>query len=853
MKSLASNIKNMSFFKSIKENHVYYHNVIFSVLVLVIAEAYITRFFDYVYELCIVDLNRVALGCLIIVCNIIYSINIIVQHLKKKRYISHLYFSWWCIFIFYYLYFRFFSNHYDFWSFQIKDCMIVYLDSCLLSYFVLLCTKCILCKKNNSSRLDSIILNDDPIGPDSVDLFDYNDLAQYLLEDLVSVNVEEHSFSVGIIGTWGAGKSSFLNLACDKIEKNKDIVVRFYPRNSYHLESIQDDFFKTFSEVISEYHTGLSGFIEKYIRALRILGNDNVLDRVANMFMNINTEDEKEKINSAIRRIGKKIYVVIEDLDRLSGKEILEVLKLIDRNGDFCNVFYLSAYDKQYVNEVLQNELGYDATQRYTDKYFCYEISLPVQKYWMIKDYVSQYLGKIKEDIGIIDYQNKILDAWVENGNIIISSLGTIRNVKRYLNLFMSRLIHVIDDVDVRDFLFLTLIRYKNIAIYDAIVKCQIVTKGNNLLQDDNTMFLSSGADSKIKDLGGDNEMMMLVQKLFPSPNNEYSDDNEYRKIRRAESFDIYFYERYRYRIYHKNMEPLFELKEDLSALELLTSLLSEKNNWNTVREYLYYHSSAEWLCKEEKLKRYIKLIILAYDLTQYRFYASKLKSLLYKSNAEEFTNKKVVKDITSYSDILYKSMDEMVERCDSSLGLWIVNLLDEFQKHADIPDDLVFDNQQYTNLAMGCLKTYTENKDTEWNPIISIELSAFASPSESKIFSEAKEYMISQLNKYPAEFASKLIIPSEHEQDGVKKLYLSLWEPNVLRYTLGDLHAFFDEWVKKLPSGSIRYTFNEILEDSDFTIIVNALKNHYELNDFEAYKDAIVNHKKNLRSLKNA
>lgn len=87
-----------------------------------------------------------------------------------------------------------------------------------------------------------------------------------------------------------------------------------------------------------------------------------------------------KKICDAISKIGRKIYVIIEDLDRLSGTELLEVLKLIDRNGAFCNVIYMSAYDKQYVNGVLRQTLGHQIEGDFTDKYFSYELPLPVQK-----------------------------------------------------------------------------------------------------------------------------------------------------------------------------------------------------------------------------------------------------------------------------------------------------------------------------------------------------------------------------------------------------------------------------------------------------------------------------------------
>lgn len=91
-----------------------------------------------------------------------------------------------------------------------------------------------------------------------------------------------------------------------------------------------------------------------------------------------------------IRSIDKKIVVIIDDYDRLTGEEIVEVLKVIGNNGSFERTFFVSAYDKKYVNQVLKAYFHETVDRDYTDKYFNLELRLPDRKQF----YKNRYLQK---------------------------------------------------------------------------------------------------------------------------------------------------------------------------------------------------------------------------------------------------------------------------------------------------------------------------------------------------------------------------------------------------------------------------------------------------------------------------
>ena len=153
---------------------------------------------------------------------------------------------------------------------------------------------------------------------------------------------------------------------------------------------------------------------------------------------------------------------------------------VLERNGDFCNTVFITAYDKEYVNEVIGKYLQHSRYQDYTDKYFDFEYSLPVNSYSVLSSYAGQYLcDNIVLNQGDRINIAQLKDAWNVNGGFIVAKLGTMRHVKRYLNILMSRYPKVKNDVDVSDFMILTLLRYTDLAAYNAVFEFQFLRRGS--------------------------------------------------------------------------------------------------------------------------------------------------------------------------------------------------------------------------------------------------------------------------------------------------------------------------------------------------------------------------------------
>ncbi len=89
-------------------------------------------------------------------------------------------------------------------------------------------------------------------------------------------------------------------------------------------------------------------------------------------------EQQKVRLEQALRRMpGQKIVVVIDDLDRLSPKEAVEMIGLVKSLGNLPNVIYIVSYDPAVLAGHISRVLGVIGEQ-YLEKIIQYRRRLPL-------------------------------------------------------------------------------------------------------------------------------------------------------------------------------------------------------------------------------------------------------------------------------------------------------------------------------------------------------------------------------------------------------------------------------------------------------------------------------------------
>ena len=387
--------------------------------------------------------------------------------------------------------------------------------------------------------LEKRVENDKPITTEEEDWLGFTDQVDAVFEDLQVLKFLEDrsSLTLGIIAQWGKGKSSFTNLLMAKAKKQGDIVVCFNPRSSKNASQIQEDFFDAFAKELSKYYIGFGFLLGRYTKHLGLLGQYEWTRPLESLLTLLLPEKDEQAINGALRMIDRRVYVAIDDLDRLTGEEIIEVLKLVDRNASFNNVVFVMAYDKEYVNNVLSKHLSHGLDHSFIDKYVTWEVTLPEIDGEVLREKMTSYLEN--HLFGLPDEEKeRVLEGWGYVGNIIVKDLASVRHLKRYVNLTLPRYRKVYSKVDPADFFLLSLLQYRHLTIYNKLAQCA-----------DALNVLTRGLSDQIQSILGENypEVRLLICKMFidrPVGREEIIDPllfEELKLIRSKEAFPNYF------------------------------------------------------------------------------------------------------------------------------------------------------------------------------------------------------------------------------------------------------------------------------------------------------------------------
>ena len=193
---------------------------------------------------------------------------------------------------------------------------------------------------------------------------------------LISETPNKRSFAIGILGQYGSGKTSFLNLINLALGDKDALKIEFNPWSAANPDMIRREFFDLLADRVAMLDRKVSSLMYAYGRKLASFdGRSQSWFNWVGFFRNqvsVQSSGEYEQINKMLNDTGKKIVVSIDDLDRLYPSEISEVLKLIRNTANFSNVIYLVGYDREYV----LSALGTDARGRYSDGGNCGQFGL---------------------------------------------------------------------------------------------------------------------------------------------------------------------------------------------------------------------------------------------------------------------------------------------------------------------------------------------------------------------------------------------------------------------------------------------------------------------------------------------
>ena len=302
--------------------------------------------------------------------------------------------------------------------------------------------KCLslLCKSEQATPSPSIegYIVDHPITAEDEDLLGRSEKAFDLAKKIFHTDTSRAAFTLGLTAPWGAGKTSFM-LAMQKYLRDKHcseiLLIDFNPWMYRKAPNLTQIFFEELSRALAPYSSALASGFMQYVDYILSKENNTWIQLGARLlpqgFKAKSTSEQYEFLNKEIGKLGKKIIIFIDDVDRLDGEELTELFSLVRNISSFPHMSYILAYDKEYVASQLKGCFD-QHTYRYMEKILQEEYQLakitPEQLEDALMDIVeklSQEYPHLKEDIQ-------------KSGIQIEQHLPTLRAIKRIYNVLLS-------------------------------------------------------------------------------------------------------------------------------------------------------------------------------------------------------------------------------------------------------------------------------------------------------------------------------------------------------------------------------------------------------------------------------
>ena len=350
---------------------------------------------------------------------------------------------------------------------------------------------------NNNTSL----LVDEPISIPAQDRLNRIQFAEHLANVFL-----EHEGGNCIIaslnGEWGCGKSSILNLIegylIDKQNNGEDIIIlRFEPWNASDVEQLTAMFFrelklsiigvdknKTTKANIGKLLDIFSGILT--IAQLSPIGNQyfsmgSALTKKAGGMLKdtpSKTQEEiKKQLDKILEEYAKRIFIIMDDIDRLDIDAMKLLFRLIRNNANFKNTTYLLAFDRNLVEDVLECEQPGHGKE-YIDKIVQVPIDVPSPDEGIITNILIAELDTLVNNWGEEGFDRPHWEKLYPEGRFR-AYFKNIRKIVRYINGLEITYPLVSSEVDMVDFMALNLIRTFAPLSYEMIRKNKdILTKG---------------------------------------------------------------------------------------------------------------------------------------------------------------------------------------------------------------------------------------------------------------------------------------------------------------------------------------------------------------------------------------
>lgn len=208
----------------------------------------------------------------------------------------------------------------------------------------------------------SILKNDIPITKFDEDKLDRQKFALQIRK-IIKNYKNKNCLTLGLMGSWGSGKTSLINMVFDQnkdniLNKREFKVIRFNPWNFSKQQDLYLQFFEQLKDLLisNENDEGkrkhIKNVINNYWEKIRYNGTLSLSFSGVSYSKPLGEktlETLKKEISKTLYFLRYKIIIIIDDIDRLTDDEVQQIFILVKALADFPNIIYILPFDRNII------------------------------------------------------------------------------------------------------------------------------------------------------------------------------------------------------------------------------------------------------------------------------------------------------------------------------------------------------------------------------------------------------------------------------------------------------------------------------------------------------------------------
>lgn len=444
--------------------------------------------------------------------------------------------------------------------------------------------------------MNSTSFNDSSITRFEDDLYGIGPMAKCIARGIIGIK-DPVGTTIAINGSWGVGKTSLVNLVRKEIashnqkEESSTKKLSVTEFNCFWFrgeDALATAFLNHLSLIlgnecattIKKMAVQLSKFTPLIRGVFNVLPNlpyrselKTVIDAAEEMLNQKSTMEEMfnglfEKLNESQNRY----LIIIDDMDRLSSKEMLAVFRLLRTVGRLPNLLYLVVFDQNLAKKAVEIEYPSEG-RHFLEKIIQASFEVLPPDSFDLKKTIIRGIKEITEQDEYFDERrfNRVMEA------VLLKYIRLPRQVVRFQNVIRLTWPAIAHEIDLSDFLAMECIRIYDPEIFSTIAQNKNLLFGYGASIDSVSLRLENLKEEK-KNLAK-NILGILFPNLWTASWNREAKSycQEHRRICIEPYFDSYV---------------KMTLSENAISISNIENLIANADNSIMIKEALLYSSS---------------------------------------------------------------------------------------------------------------------------------------------------------------------------------------------------------------------------------------------------------------------